>query len=155
ILDGKAGADHMIGGAGGDTYVVDNVKDVVDEGGASGTDTVKSSIAFSLVDNGTTVLGTIENLTLTGTGAIAGTGNEGANHIIGNAGANKLLGAGGTDILEGGGGADTLDGGAGNDSVTGGAGNDRIDVGNGDDTVFYNNKLDGKDVIDNFQGGGH
>jgi Ca2+-binding RTX toxin-like protein len=156
-LDGKAGADHMSGGGGADTYVVDNVKDVVDEGtpGAGGTDTVNSSIAFSLAENGTTVLGTLENLTLTGTGAIAGTGNDGVNHIIGNSGANKLLGAGGADILEGGAGADTLDGGAGNDSVTGGAGNDRIDVGDGDDTVFYNSKLDGKDIIDNFQGGGH
>ena len=151
-LDGKAGKDHMIGGAGTDTYVVDNIGDVVDEGGGTGADTVKSAIAFSLVENGTTVIGTIENLTLTGTGNIAGTGNDFANHIIGNAGANKLLGAGGVDILEGGAGADTLDGGAGNDSIAGGAGNDRIDVGAGDDTVFYTSKLDGKDVIDNFQG---
>jgi Ca2+-binding RTX toxin-like protein len=155
-LDGKTGVDHMIGGADNDTYFVDNIGDVVDESTSPGgdIDTVKSSIAFSLVENGTTVLGTIENLTLTGAGAVAGTGNDLANHIIGNTGANKLLGAGGNDILEGGAGNDTLDGGAGNDSITGGAGNDRIDVGNGDDTVFYTSKLDGKDIIDNFQGGG-
>jgi Ca2+-binding RTX toxin-like protein len=97
-------------------------------------------------------LGDIENLTLTGAGAISGTGNELANHLIGNTGANKLFGNGGGDIIEGGGGADTIDGGAGNDSITGGAGNDRIDVGAGDDTVFYASKLDGKDVIDHFDG---
>src|SRR5262249_16320198 len=154
-------ADHLIGGAGGDTYVVDNAKDVVDEGtlGAGGTDTVNSSIAFSLVAGGT-VLGDFENLTLTGTGNIAGTGNDFANHIIGNPGANKLAGGIGNDILEGnagndtllggadvdslsgGAGNDSLDGGAGNDSIIGGAGNDRINVGDGDDTVFYNSKLD-------------
>jgi Ca2+-binding RTX toxin-like protein len=152
VLDGKAGKDHMIGGAGGDTYVVDNIGDIVDESLTTGIDTVKSSIAFSL-QNSTTVLGDIENLTLTGAGAIGGTGNTLANHIIGNTGANKLFGDAGSDTLEGGVGADTLDGGAGNDSITGGAGNDRIDVGSGDDTVFYTSKLDGKDVIDNFAGG--
>jgi len=149
-IDGKTGKDHMIGGAGNDTYIVDNVGDIVDENGASGADTVNSSVAFSLVV--TTVLGDIENLTLTGAGAISGTGNELANHLIGNTGANKLFGNGGGDIIEGGGGADTIDGGAGNDSITGGAGNDRIDVGAGDDTVFYASKLDGKDVIDHFDG---
>ena len=30
-LDGKAGADTMIGGAGNDTYVVDNAGDIVTE----------------------------------------------------------------------------------------------------------------------------
>ena len=41
----------MIGGAGNDTYVVDNVGDVVDENGpTSGIDTVNSSISFSLVE---------------------------------------------------------------------------------------------------------
>ena len=151
-LDGKTGKDRMIGDAGNDTYVVDNAGDVVDENGTLGTDTVKSSIAFSLVENGATVLGEIENLTLTGAAGIAGTGNEAANHLIGNTGANKLLGNGGGDIIEGGGGADTLDGNAGNDSLAGGVGNDRINVSDGDDTVLYTSKLDGKDIIDNFDG---
>jgi Ca2+-binding RTX toxin-like protein len=148
-LDGKTGKDHMIGDAGNDTYVVDNIGDVVDENGSLGTDTVQSVIAFSLVESDS-VIGQLENLILTGTGAIAGTGNDLANHLIGNAGANKLFGNGGGDIVEGGGGADTIDGGAGNDSLSGGAGNDRLDVGDGDDTVFYDSKLDGKDIVDNF-----
>ncbi|MGE0165702.1 MAG: calcium-binding protein, partial [Dongiaceae bacterium] len=132
-LDGGTGVDTMIGGAGNDTYVVDNLGDIIDESGGSGTDTVQSSIAFSLAS--ASVIGDIENLTLTGAGAIAGTGNGLGNIITGNAGAN------------------TLSGGAGNDTVTGGAGNDRIDVGDGNDTVLYTSKLDGKDIIDGFADG--
>jgi Ca2+-binding RTX toxin-like protein len=150
-LDGKTGKDHLVGDAGNDTYIVDNIGDIVDENGALGTDTVRSSIAFSLVESGT-VIGELENLTLTGTAGIAGTGNDLANHLVGNAGANKLLGNGGGDVVEGGAGADTLDGGAGNDSLTGGAGNDRLNTADGDDTVFYTSKLDGKDIVDNFDG---
>ena len=65
-LDGGAGADHMLGGTGNDTYVVDNAGDVVDETDGDGTDTVQSSISFSLAD-GAHAIGSVENLTLTGT----------------------------------------------------------------------------------------
>ena len=47
-LNGGAGADRMLGGLGHDTYVVDNVGDVVEESGGDGTDTVQASISFSL-----------------------------------------------------------------------------------------------------------
>jgi trimeric autotransporter adhesin len=143
-LDGKTGVDHMIGGVGNDTYIVDNIGDIVDESGIdAGSDTVSSSIAFSLVANGATVLGSIEDLTLTGAGAISGTGNTLANKIIGNAGANALFGNGGDD---------TLDGGGGNDLLTGGTGNDHINLITGNDTVRYTSTVDGHDVIDNFDG---
>ncbi len=51
ILNGGAGADTMRGG-GNDVYVVDNAGDIVDEGvaGSGGSDTVQSSITFSLAD---------------------------------------------------------------------------------------------------------
>src|SRR5262249_40601930 len=63
-LIGGAGADSLVGGAGNDTYVVDNALDKVDESvlGSGGIDLVQVSISFSLVSNGTTVLGDIENL---------------------------------------------------------------------------------------------
>ena len=94
----------MLGGTGNDTYVVDNVGDVVNETDGDGTDTVLSSISFSLADS-VHAIGNIENLTLTGTGAINATGNGSDNVLIGNSGDNVLIGRGGADTLDGGGGA--------------------------------------------------
>jgi Ca2+-binding RTX toxin-like protein len=135
-LDGGLGADAMRGGAGDDTYIVDNVGDVVDEGatGSSGSDTVLSSIAFSLM-NSATLLGAVESLTLTGTANIDGTGNDAKNILNGNTGDNHLFGEAGNDILFGNGGNDTLDGGAGVDTMHGGSGNDTYVVDNTGDTV--------------------
>src|SRR5204863_9827122 len=59
MLDGGAGADHLFGGTGNDTYVVDNAGDIVDETGGDGTDLVQSSITFSLSD-ATHAIGAIE-----------------------------------------------------------------------------------------------
>ncbi|NCN89731.1 MAG: hypothetical protein GW936_09900, partial [Gallionella sp.] len=77
-------------GAGNDTYVVDNVGDVIVEEVNSGTDSVQSSVTYTLSDN-------VENLTLTGTAAIDGTGNALDNVISGNSGVNVLAGLGGND----------------------------------------------------------
>jgi len=83
---------------GNDTYVVDNGGDIVNETGGNGLDTVQSSITFSLSD-AVHAIGVIENLTLTGTAAINGTGNALANVITGNSGNNVIAGLGGADIL--------------------------------------------------------
>jgi Ca2+-binding RTX toxin-like protein len=117
-LDGGALADTMIGGAGNDTYTVDDSGDSIVEYANEGTDQVSSSAtAFILSDF-------VENLTLTGTADIDGTGNELANKITGNDGANDLLGRVGNDTLTGNDGDDSLDGGQGADSLSGGKGND-------------------------------
>jgi Ca2+-binding RTX toxin-like protein len=102
LLDGGLGSDTMDGGAGDDTYIVERAGDVVIEADAAGgVDTVQSAVSFGF---GTQFL---DNLVLTGTAAINGSGNALANNLTGNAAAN---------VLDGRGGADTMTGGAGNDT---------------------------------------
>jgi Ca2+-binding RTX toxin-like protein len=97
-LTGNSVANILTGGAGDDVYVV-GAGDTVVENAGEGTDSVQSSITFTLPAN-------VENLVLTGTSAINGTGNTLNNSLTGNSAAN---------VLDGGTGADTMVGGAGND----------------------------------------
>ncbi len=154
-IDGGAGADTMAGGAGNDTYVVNDAGDHVVEAAGGGHDLVRASVAFTLSAN-------VEDLTLTGTGDLVGTGNNLANVITGNAGNDILLGGGGNDTLLGSIGNDSLDGGTGANMLSGGDGNDTLVSGTGRDTlaggagadVFrYGNSSDGGDHVQDFQHG--
>jgi len=129
-LNGGAGADTMIGGAGNDIYVVENAADMVIENAGEGTDTVQSGIAYALGPN-------VENLTLTGSSAVSGTGNELNNTLIGNGAVNTLAGGDGNDLLNGGAGNDTMIGGAGDDTYIVGSTGDVVteNVGEGTDAV--------------------
>lgn len=161
-LDGGDEADIMTGGIGNDIYVVDDVGDQVTETANAGTDTVQSSITYTLGNN-------VENLTLTGNGNINGTGNTlnnvitgtGSNNVLtGNAGNDTLVGGGGNDNLNGGAdsdwlsggtGSDTLDGGAGDDIIIGGTGNDTINLASGgNDILVWNNTGSGADIVNGF-----
>ena len=157
ILDGGAGNDTMIGGQGDDVFVVNVSTDVVIETASAGNDTVQSSVTLTLAGN-------VENLMLTGTSAINGTGNTLNNLVRGNTAANALNGGTGNDILEGGAGNDLLtdtsgsalfNGGSGADSLTGGAsaeiflggqGNDTYTTAGGNDIILFN-KGDGQDTF--------
>jgi Ca2+-binding RTX toxin-like protein len=91
----------MAGGHGDDIYLVDDALDVVTEAASEGTDTIQSSVSFSVATN-------VENLTLTGSASINGTGNASNNILTGNSAANILSGGAGADVLTGLGGADTF-----------------------------------------------
>ena len=135
VIDGGAGADTMAGGAGDDTYIVDNSSDVVTEAAGEGVDTVQASATYILGAN-------VENLVLTGTANIDGTGNAGDNVLTGNSGANTLDGGAGNDMLDGGAGSDTLIGGDGDDTLDGGSGADLLQGGAGNDTYIVDNSGD-------------
>ena len=116
VLTGRDGADTLNGGAGADTDVWRQRATTPtwstisatwsNETDGDGTDTVLSSISFSLADP-VHAIGDIENLTLTGSDAINATGNALDNVLIGNSAANVLIGGAGADTLDGGGGVDT------------------------------------------------
>ena len=129
-LNGGAGMDTLIGGAGNDTYLVEDLGDTPTEQENAGTDTVQSTISWTLGAN-------LEKLALTGTASVNGFGNGLANTLTGNEAANTLDGLDGNDTLSGAAGADILRGGIGNDWLVGGAGADLLDGGLGSDTASY------------------
>ncbi|PCK79639.1 M10 family metallopeptidase C-terminal domain-containing protein, partial [Rhizobium sophoriradicis] len=124
-LDGKAGADTLIGGAGDDTYTVDSLGDVVVEAADGGVDRILTDLAvYSLAD-----IANVEDLSFRGNGNSTGTGNSLD---------NMITSGWGNDTLSGGAGNDTLDGGQGADSLTGGTGNDIFVVRDAGDTIIEN-----------------
>jgi Ca2+-binding RTX toxin-like protein len=152
-INGMAGDDLMIGGTGSDTFYADSSEDeVVEAPGDAGTDTVISSADYWIPFG-------VENLVLTGSAGLTGTGNSAANTITGSDGGDVLLAAGGNDTVYGGNGDDFLDGGDGADHLEGGAGNDRYVLAAGDTLVeaagggidTVRTAIDGYTLQDNFE----
>jgi len=94
-LDGRQGADVMIGGTGSDTYYVDDPGDRIVEFDSSDFETVFSSASTYTLD------ANVERLILAGSASINGAGSAGANTLDGNSGANLLNGRGGADLMRG------------------------------------------------------
>jgi Ca2+-binding RTX toxin-like protein len=114
---GGLGADIMRGGLGSDTYVVDNIEDVVDDADAfSGVNTVESSISYIMPQS-------VSVLILTGAAAINGRGRGAEFGPL-------------NDTIVGNNAANILDGGTGNDTLSGGLGNDTYIVDTLGDTVI-------------------
>jgi peptidyl-prolyl cis-trans isomerase A (cyclophilin A) len=100
-LNGGTGIDALFGGTGNDDYLIDNKGDRARENINEGIDNVFSTISYTLAAN-------LENLILTGTEAISGTGNNINNQITGNSGNNRINGGIGADTLTGAAGVDTF-----------------------------------------------
>lgn len=118
----------LAGGNGDDIYIINNSKAVISEAINKGSDTVYSSVNYTLGNN-------IENLSLIGGTSINGKGNTLANNLTGNETTNTLDGQTGNDTLAGGLGDDVLFGGVGNDLLFGNEGNDTLAGGAGNDTL--------------------
>ncbi|ANK96311.1 M10 family metallopeptidase C-terminal domain-containing protein [Rhizobium sp. N621] len=101
-LNGGTGIDKLSGGVGDDIYIVDNASDSVIENANEGTDTVRTTLSYTLSTN-------VENLTYTGTTTFIGEGNAAANVITGGTGSDWLDGEAGDDTLIGGAGDDTYE----------------------------------------------
>lgn len=147
-LNGGTGNDTLIGGTGNDSYSIDSTGDVIQETSTTATeiDSVTSTVTYTLGSN-------LENLTLSGSSIINGTGNSLANQITGNGAVNQLEGGAGNDVLRGGNGDDTLGGGDGNDQLFGESGVDLLTGSLGDDTLSggaSNDTLTGGEGIDYF-----
>ena len=100
-LDGGGAVDQLFGGAGDDVFIIAQSGDTAFENIDEGHDVVRAAITYALGEN-------IEDLILTGTGGLKGTGNALDNVITGNAGGNSLNGRAGADTLYGGDGIDSF-----------------------------------------------
>ncbi len=108
-LMGSPNPKVMQGGAGDDTYNINNVSDVIVENPGGGTDTANVEVAsYVLADN-------VEDMTLGFQPGAAVTGNALDNRIGENSGNDTIDGGAGNDLIWAGTGASVLTGGAGND----------------------------------------
>jgi Ca2+-binding RTX toxin-like protein len=117
MLSSSIVLDQLAGGAGDDSYIVNNSGDVVLENASEGNDHVFAFKAYAIGSN-------IEDLTLLGESSINGAGNELDNRLTGNDFKNAIWGM------------------AGNDTMDGGLGGDKMSGGLGDDTYMVDNKKD-------------
>jgi Ca2+-binding RTX toxin-like protein len=117
-LQAGGGTDTLNGGEGNDWYVVNSqtAYTLIDP---SGTDTIASTVSYSLRYN-TPISSNIENLYLVGKNNLTGTGSDRSNEITGNDGNNSISAGAGNDTVYGGFGGDLVNGEAGDDRIFGG-----------------------------------
>ena len=157
-LTAGSGTATLIGGSGNDTFVINKTADVIDDSSTGSSNTLLSSVSYTLPTD-------VQYLTLTGTAALAGTGNGLDDLIVGNTGKDTLTGGTGIAVLEGGtagsdllqdsknqaalvggGGSSTLTGGAYSDFYGAGKVSDKITTGATDNVVGIN-MGDGADTL--------
>ncbi len=100
-LISNSGVDTLFGGSGNDTFVVNNSGDVVVDTLTTTSNTIDSSVSYSLPTN-------VNTLVLTGSAALLGTGNAAADLIQANSGNDTLVAGTGIATLVAGSGSDTF-----------------------------------------------
>jgi hypothetical protein len=143
-LDGGAGADSMVGGAGNDTFYVSGAGDTIRGGGGNDTAVFTGSDVFwsGLPDSTTTPLAytinsSISNLELQngspiariGTGNATSIGNQSGSDLGRETGSNEIVGNQYDNTLDGGGVGGGSGTGVGVDTLTGSAGADVFVIG--------------------------
>ncbi len=138
-LNGGTGVDTLAGGLGDDSYLVQNLGDIVTEASGGGTDSVASSVTFAL--GATADVEFLSTSNAAGTTDLNLTGSSIGNTIRGNDGRNVLAGLAGDDALFGLGGRDDLRGGDGDDVLSGGRGRDVLRGEAGRDTYLFDARV--------------
>jgi hypothetical protein len=133
LVDDDSGAKVFSGGFGNDQYTVTSALDRIAESPRGGTDTVRSSVSYTLPDN-------VERLVLTGS-ATNGIGNAAHNVFRGNAGNNTFDGGAGVDtaVFSGPRASYSYGGSTEQRTVTGG--------GEGSDTLYSIERLQFSDTV--------
>ncbi len=98
-LVSNSGVDTLVGGAGNDLFMVNNASDVVQNGSTTNSDTIQAAVSYVLPTH-------VNTLVLTGSAALTGSGNAGADLIVANAGNDTLTAGSGVATLVGGPGSD-------------------------------------------------
>ncbi|MGR3566104.1 MAG: calcium-binding protein [Heliomarina sp.] len=114
------------------------------------TDSGQILLAYSDdTENGSSLVGTLFNVTKNGLEAASGGGSTGGSKTITGTGkADKLVGTGKDDVIVGKGGSDVIKGRGGDDEISGGGGKDKILAGGGHDDIR------GDKGADTLKGGG-
>jgi len=136
-LEGRGGADALVGGAGNDTLLGGTGNDLVVGGegrgylrGDEGDDYLEGGADFDDIN------GNMGNDTcVSGGGDDWVVGGKDNDSLVGSAGQNLVYGNLGNDTCDGGDGNDIVRGGQDNDVINGGAGDDYVSGDKGDDTV--------------------
>jgi Ca2+-binding RTX toxin-like protein len=119
------GIDTLVTGTGNNTLVINNVHDVIEVSAGAGSDTVESSVSYTLQRS-------LDTLELTGSANVVGEGNDDQqNLIVGNNGNDTLIAGSGSDTLVAGTGIDTLIAGSGQDLLQGRGGDTFVLSGSG------------------------
>ena len=150
-LIGAAGSDTLVAGTGIDTlvagsgttvFVVNNSSDVIQVIGPTGSDTVESSVNYTLSKG-------VDTLELTGGANLQAVGNSDAsNEIIANSGSDTLIAGSGNDTLVAGTGTDFLEGGTGTTTylLNAGFGQAEIEGASSRDTVEFGSGITPSDL---------